>query len=62
MNSISNSGRSGVSNVFASALWTMDTALEVAAAGGVGVNFHWGAGHNHSTAVLRWCVWLFVFA
>jgi len=40
MNTISNSGRMGVSNVFSSALWTLDSALEVAGTGAVGVNFH----------------------
>ena len=46
MNSISNSGREGVSNVFASALWTLDASFEVAATGAVGVNLHQGAGQN----------------
>ncbi|WIA23785.1 hypothetical protein OEZ85_013468 [Tetradesmus obliquus] len=54
MNTISNSGRDGVSNVFAAALWTLDASLEVAAAGGVGVNFHQGAGQNLYAAIIRW--------
>jgi len=53
-NTISNSGKDGVSNVFAAALWTLDAALEVAAAGGSGVNFHQGAGQNLYTAILRY--------
>lgn len=53
-NTISNSGRDGVSNVFAAALWTLDASLEVAAAGGSGVNFHQGAGQNLYTGILRW--------
>jgi hypothetical protein len=40
MNTISNSGRDGVSNVFAAALWTLDGSFEVAATGAVGVNLH----------------------
>jgi hypothetical protein len=40
MNTISNSGRDGVSNVFAAALWTLDGCFEVAATGAVGVNLH----------------------
>jgi hypothetical protein len=40
MNTISNSGREGVSNVFAAALWTLDGCFEVVAAGAVGVNLH----------------------
>lgn len=39
-------GRDGVSNVFASALWTLDASFEVAATGAVGVNLHQGAGQN----------------
>ncbi|KAI8467768.1 MAG: hypothetical protein J3K34DRAFT_480182 [Monoraphidium minutum] len=54
MNSISNSGRDGVSNVFASALWTLDAAFEVAATGAVGINLHQGAGQNLYSALIRW--------
>jgi hypothetical protein len=54
MNSISNSGRDGVSNVFASALWTLDGCFEVAATGAVGVNLHQGAGQNLYSALIRW--------
>jgi len=46
MNTISNSGRDGVSNAFASALWTLDGAFEVANTGAVGINLHQGAGQN----------------
>jgi hypothetical protein len=54
MNTISNSGRENVSDVFSSALWTLDASLEVAAAGAVGVNFHQGAGQNLYSALIRW--------
>jgi len=54
MNTISNSGRDGVSNVFAAALWTLDGCFEVAAAGAVGVNLHQGSGQNLYTAIVRW--------
>jgi hypothetical protein len=53
-NTISNSGRDGVSNVFAAALWTLDASLEIAAAGGSGVNYHQGQGQNLYTGILRW--------
>lgn len=39
-NSISGGGNSGVSDVHAAALWTLDTALEMAAAGVAGIDFH----------------------
>ena len=54
MNTISNSGRDGVSNVLAAALWTLDGMFEVLAAGAVGVNLHQGAGQNLYTAIVRW--------
>eukprot|EP00878_Enallax_costatus_P009834 GHUV01010268.1.p1 GENE.GHUV01010268.1~~GHUV01010268.1.p1 ORF type:complete len:631 (+),score=180.97 GHUV01010268.1:56-1948(+) len=54
MNTVSNSGRVGVSNVFAAALWTLDGCFEVAATGAVGVNLHQGSGQNLYTAILRW--------
>jgi hypothetical protein len=56
MNTISNSGRLGVSNVFAAALWTLDGAFEVAASGAVGVNLHQGAGQNLYTGGGLTCV------
>jgi hypothetical protein len=40
MNSIVCSGEPGVSDTFASALWTIDTMFELASAGVDGVNFH----------------------
>jgi len=39
-NSISSGGNAGVSDVYAAALWTLDTALEMAAAGVAGIDFH----------------------
>jgi hypothetical protein len=54
MNTISNSGRRNVSDVFAAALWTLDASLEVALAGSVGVNLHQGNGRTVYTAILRW--------
>jgi hypothetical protein len=54
MNTISNSGRRNVSDVFAAALWTLDASLEVAQAGSVGVNLHQGSGQNLYTAIIRW--------
>lgn len=54
MNTISNSGRVGVSNVFAAAIWTLDGCFEVAATGAVGVNLHQGSGQNLYTGILRW--------
>ncbi|WIA08610.1 hypothetical protein OEZ85_008039 [Tetradesmus obliquus] len=53
-NTISNSGRVGVSNVFAATLWTLDGSFEVAATGAVGINFHQGSGQNLYTSILRW--------
>lgn len=54
MNTISNSGRRGVSDAFAAALWTLDGSFEIAQNGGVGVNFHQGAGQNLYAAIIRW--------
>lgn len=53
MNSISNNGRRGVSDALGGALWALDAALEAAAAGATGVNFHWGSGANVYSAVIR---------
>lgn len=39
-NSISGGGNTGVSDTHAAALWTLDTALEMAAAGVAGIDFH----------------------
>ncbi len=41
-NSFASGGVPGVSDTFASALWSIDFLFEVAQAGGVGVNFHGG--------------------
>ncbi|GBF99210.1 hypothetical protein Rsub_12469 [Raphidocelis subcapitata] len=43
-NSIAGGGRTGVSNVFAAALWSAQIAFEFALAGASGINFHWGNG------------------
>lgn len=40
MNSVACSGRKGVSNTFASALWSLDTLFNLASVGVDGVNFH----------------------
>jgi hypothetical protein len=53
MNTISNSGRAGVSDSLAAALWTLDAALEVAATGATGINLHWGDGFSLYAALLR---------
>jgi hypothetical protein len=42
-NAISGGGNDGVSNVFAAALWTLDTSLAMAAAGVGGIDFHQGS-------------------
>ena len=42
-NSISGGGNVGVSDVYAAALWSLDTALEMAAAGVAGIDFHQGS-------------------
>jgi len=39
-NSISGGGNAGVSDVYAAALWSLDTALEMASAGVAGIDFH----------------------
>lgn len=53
MNTISNSGRSGLSDSLAAALWTLDSAFEVANTGSVGINLHWGDGMALYAALLR---------
>jgi hypothetical protein len=40
INSISNNGLRGVSDTMSGAMWSLDAAMEVAASGAVGVNFH----------------------
>jgi len=42
INSAYGGGKTGVSNVFAASLWSLDTLFEVAASGSAGVNFHTG--------------------
>jgi hypothetical protein len=44
-NSYASGGVAGVSDAFASALWSVDFLFTVAAAGGAGVNFHGGKNH-----------------
>lgn len=46
MNSAYHSGKEGVSDTFASALWGADTLFEVAAAGGAGADFHMSQGND----------------
>lgn len=53
MNTISNSGKPGISNSLAAALWTLDGAFEVAATGAAGINLHWGDGLALYAALLR---------
>lgn len=40
LNSVACGGKNGVSNVFAAALWSLDTLFAIARAGAVGVNVH----------------------
>lgn len=47
-NSVSCGGRSGVSDAFASALWALDTLLELAALGVEMFNFHGGGDASYS--------------
>jgi hypothetical protein len=47
MNSISCGGETGVSDVFASALWAVDSMFELASAGVDGVNVHTGNGGGY---------------
>jgi PKD repeat protein len=48
MNSISCGGETGVSDIFASALWSIDAMFEFASVGVDGVNFHNGNGGAYS--------------
>lgn len=52
-NTISNSGKAGVSDAFAAALWSLDSTFEAAAAGAIGMHFHQGNGGAYYSAVLR---------
>lgn len=49
-NSCYQGGKSGVSNTFASALWGAELMFQVAAAGGLGINFH-GGGYGWYTPI-----------
>lgn len=49
-NSCYRGGKSGVSDTFASALWGADLMYQLAAAGGVGINFH-GGGYGWYTPI-----------
>ena len=49
-NSCYRGGKSGVSDTFASALWGCDLMYQLAAAGGVGINFH-GGGYGWYTPI-----------
>jgi hypothetical protein len=48
MNSLYNGGEAGISNVFESALWAVDTMFEYANVGVDGVNWHVGNGGNYA--------------
>jgi len=49
-NSCYSAGKEGVSNTFASALWAGDLMYQLAAAGGMGINFH-GGGYGWYTPI-----------
>jgi hypothetical protein len=49
-NSCYQGGKQGVSDTFASALWGADLMYQLAAAGGMGINFH-GGGHGWYTPI-----------
>ncbi|GGH08070.1 glycosyl hydrolase family 79 C-terminal domain-containing protein [Silvibacterium dinghuense] len=49
-NSCYSGGKEGVSNTFAAALWTAELMYQVAATGGVGINFH-GGGYGWYTPI-----------
>ncbi|KAI8466976.1 MAG: hypothetical protein J3K34DRAFT_524129 [Monoraphidium minutum] len=40
--SVSGGGKGGVSNTFAAAIWTAETAFLFSRVGAVGINYHWG--------------------
>lgn len=56
-NSVYDGGKTGVSNVFASALWALDYMWTVASARGQGINFHGGTGGAYSPVVRSSGVW-----
>ncbi|MFT4114503.1 glycosyl hydrolase family 79 C-terminal domain-containing protein [Silvibacterium sp.] len=49
-NSCYSGGKEGVSNTFGAALWTAELMFQVAASGGVGINFH-GGGYGWYTPI-----------
>ncbi len=51
-NTVSQGGKIGVSNVFASALWALDYMWSVALSNGVGVNFHGGSISKYAPIVV----------
>ncbi len=51
-NTVSQGGKIGVSNVFASALWALDYMWSVALNNGVGVNFHGGSVSKYAPIVV----------
>jgi hypothetical protein len=51
-NSVFSGGRHGVSDTFAAALWGTEVMFQIAAAGGVGINFH-GGDNRVYTPILR---------
>ena len=59
LNSASCSGKTGVSDTFASALWVLDTLFDMAAVGVDGVNFHAlpGAAYEPFTFTQRGATW-----
>jgi hypothetical protein len=56
-NSVYDGGKTGVSDVFASALWALDYMWTVAENQGQGINFHGGTGGSYSPVVLTDNVW-----
>lgn len=56
-NSVYDGGKTGVSDVFGSALWALDFCWTVAEAGGQGINFHGGTGGAYSPVVRTGNVW-----
>lgn len=56
-NSVYDGGKTGVSDVFASALWALDYMWRVASAKGTGINFHGGTGGAYSPVVRSGGVW-----
>ena len=56
-NSVYDGGKTGVSDVFASALWALDYMWTVAEAQGEGINFHGGTGGAYSPVVRTSGAW-----